>query len=339
MVEAHVAGDGAAAPWSRLGPRLLFAAVLGLAVYAALLLWGDARGTWAALRGLPLTAPLAACGLSFLNYAVRFPRWQRYLALVDVRLGRGTSFLVYLAGLALTVSPGKLGEALKSWLVRAVDGAPLARTAPIVLAERFTDLTGFLVLIAISGASGGYGWVSLVAGAGAALLLGLVSSERAEHLAIEAAGRVPALRGLAPRLAVAATSTRRLLAPRELAVATGLATLGWGCECVGAWLIVDALAPGAASLLEVTSAFALSAVAGALAVVLPGGLGVTEGLMGPLLERPLRAAGVGAELARAKAASATLVIRLCTLWFAMAVGLVALALFRRRHGSRMVTDG
>jgi len=340
MAEARAVGQSAEeTPWARLGRRVALAVVLGIAVYAALLFWGDARGSLGALRALPLWAPLAACGLSFLNYAVRFPRWQRYLALVDVRLAPSTSFLVYLAGLALTVSPGKLGEALKSWLVRAVDGAPLARTAPIVLAERFTDLTGFLVLIALSGAGVGYVWVSLTASVGAALLLALVASRRAEVAAVELVSRVPALRGIAPRLAVAASSTRRLLAPRELALATALATLGWGLECVGAWLVVDALAPGAATLTEVTSAFALAAVAGALAVVLPGGLGVTEGLMGALLERPLRAAGLAADAARAKAASATLVIRLCTLWFAMGVGLAALALFRRRHGSRVAADG
>jgi len=323
--------DAARPPWSRLGKGLAVGLLLALVVYALLLFWGDASGIVDALRGLDPLVPLAACGLSFLNYCVRFPRWQRYLRLVDVTLPRGTSFSIYLSGLALTVSPGKLGEAIKSWLVRAVNGAPLARTAPIVLAERFTDLTGFLVLIALGSASGDYAWVTALAAGLAALLLALVSSRRAESAALSAVARLPIVGPLAPRLAIAAASSRALLAPRELVYATLLATLGWGLECVGAWWIVEALAPGAATLLEVTYAFALAAVAGALAVILPGGLGVTDGLLGALLQRPLIAAGFAVEVARTQAISATLVIRACTLWFAMALGLVALALFRRRH--------
>jgi uncharacterized membrane protein YbhN (UPF0104 family) len=318
-------------PWSKLGRRVAVGVLLGLVVYAGMLLWGDLGGITAALRELDLRVPLAACALSFANYCVRFPRWQRYLALVEASVPRRTSFLIYLAGLALTVSPGKMGEALKSWLVRSVQGAPLARTAPIVLAERFTDLTGFLVLIAIGSATGDYAWVTYAAGGLAALLLALVSSRRAEVFVVELVSRLPVVAPIAPRLAVAASSTRVLLAPRELVSATILATLGWGLECVGAWLVVDALAPGAATLLEVTYAFALAAVAGALAIVLPGGLGVTDGLLGALLQRPMLALGYAADVARTKAISATLVIRLCTLWFAMAVGLVALALFRRLH--------
>jgi len=318
-------------PWSKLGRRVAFGVLFGLVVYAGMLLWGDLAGIAAALRDLDPRVPLAACALSFANYCVRFPRWQRYLALVEASVPRRTSFLIYLAGLALTVSPGKMGEALKSWLVRAVQGAPLARTAPIVLAERFTDLTGFLVLIALGSASGDYAWVTYAAGGLAALLLALVSSRRAEVYVVELVSRLPVVAPIAPRLAIAASSTRVLLAPRELLTATLLATIGWGLECVGAWLVVDALAPGAASLLEVTYAFALAAVAGALAIVLPGGLGVTDGLLGALLQGPMLTLGYAADVARTKAISATLVIRLCTLWFAMAVGVVALAIFRRLH--------
>ena len=46
------------------------------------------------------------------------------------------SLQVFLAGFALTVTPGKLGEAVKAVLLRASHRIPMARTAPIVIAER-----------------------------------------------------------------------------------------------------------------------------------------------------------------------------------------------------------
>ena len=119
--------------------RVLVAVVLGLAVYAALALWADLDGLGEALRAIPWWAPLAACSLSLTNYLVRFPRWQRYLALTGSEVRGWSSLRIYLAGLSLTVSPGKVGEAMKSWLLRAEDGTPIARSAPIVLAERLTE--------------------------------------------------------------------------------------------------------------------------------------------------------------------------------------------------------
>ena len=141
------------------------------------------------------------------------------------------------------------------------------------------------------------------------------------------------------KLEEALDSARRLLAPRELPVATLLAAAGWFCECVGCWIIAQSVLPAVApagaepsaalGLAGVTYAFALSAVAGAVVVIAPGGLGVTEGLLTGLLERGYRTAAVAAAPARATARSVTLVTRLCTLWFAMGVGLIALQLQRR----------
>ncbi len=55
--------------------------------------------------------------------------------------------------------------------------------------------------------------------------------------------------------------------------------------------------------------------------------------MGTLMERAYRSGGVSAELARSKAASATILIRACTLWFAVGVGVIATYLFNRNQKS------
>ena len=95
-----------------------------------------------------------------------------------------------------------------------------------------------------------------------------------------------------------------------------------------------ALAPQPLSFGFCVFAFSLAAIAGAVLIVFPGGLGVTEASMGGLLAREYSAAGLAAGAAQASAAAATILTRLCTLWFAVAVGLVATALFYRRHGAR-----
>ena len=51
----------------------------------------------------------------------------------------------------MSVTPAKLGEVLKSVLVKEITGEPISKTAPIILAERITDFLS-LLLIAIVGA-------------------------------------------------------------------------------------------------------------------------------------------------------------------------------------------
>ena len=82
--------------------------------------------------------------------------------------------------------------------------------------------------------------------------------------------------------------------------------------------------PGAAVGMQAgTFIYASMTVAGALSF-LPGGLGVTEAGMLALLGQ------LGTGTGRSVAAAATFVTRLCTLWYAVVVGLVALFVFARR---------
>lgn len=314
--------------------RIALGVALGAALYLGYVLWAGLDEVRAALADFPFWLVPAAMGLSFANYLVRFPRWERYRRLLGIELARGTSFLIYLAGLSLTVTPGKLGEAFKSLLLRQVTGTPIHRSAPIVLAERFTDLLGFLVLLAWGGLASRpeLGWVFWATLALCALLLALAGSRPAGALAVRAIAGLPVVGRLAGRVEGALDSTRILLRGRELALPTLLATAGWGLECVAFWLVASSFVPGTLELGFASYAFALAAVAGAVLIVFPGGLGVTEASLGVLLGAEFAARGLPPAAAAAAAASATLVIRLCTLWFAVGVGLVATLLFARRHG-------
>jgi uncharacterized membrane protein YbhN (UPF0104 family) len=158
---------------------------------------------------------------------------------------------------------------------------------------------------------------------------------------VAAVARAPVVSRLAPRVEGALQSTRILLAPREILMPTAVSVLGWACECTGFWLIANQVGPDSVPYLYAVFAFAFSAVAGAVAIIAPGGLLITEGLLGSLLrpkyqpyaESVLGLVGDAArEVARGKAAAATILARLCTLWFAVGVGFVATALFSRRYG-------
>jgi glycosyltransferase 2 family protein len=308
----------------KLLPRVLLGVAAGVAIYLGFSIWADARGVGQALASFAWTAALGGLALAAGNYLVRFVRWQYYLRVLKLAVPAGESLLVFLGGFALTVTPGKLGETVKAFLLRESRGIPVARTAPIVIAERFTDLVGLLLLAAVGIFTFDVDRRFLAAGA-ALIGLGLlvISVESFAKLALRIAAWVPGVRAFAHKLEEFYRATAELLRPVPLLVATLLSVVSWSFECVAFWLVVRGFRGAHVDLQAAVFIYAAMTVAGALSF-LPGGLGVTEAGMLTLLGK------LGTGTGRSVAAAATFVTRLCTLWFAVAVGLVALVAFARR---------
>jgi uncharacterized protein (TIRG00374 family) len=138
--------------------------------------------------------------------------------------------------------------------------------------------------------------------------------------------RLPRGDTIAPRLLTAYLSSRALLSWRILLASTVISLLSWFGECVAFYFVLRGLGvpPSYLLLLQATFIFAASTLFG-LVSFLPGGLGVSEASSAGLLVLL-----VG--MARGPATTATIIIRFCTLWFGVALGALALALFGRRYG-------
>src|SRR5215470_3047490 len=171
---------------NRLIPRVAVGVAAGVALYVGLSIWADAGRVAEALAAFRWRMAALGCLLAAGNYLIRYGRWHYYLRVLRVPVGAADSLAVFLSGFALTVTPGKLGEAVKAFLLRQSHGVPLARTAPIVIAERVTDPLA--------------------------------------ELAIAVVGRLPGLRRLAPRLGEFHRSTATLLRPVPLLLATLFST-------------------------------------------------------------------------------------------------------------------
>jgi len=299
----------------------VIALVIAVAAFGAI---GDVRGLGARLHEFAWPALAAALALALANYAIRFVRWQYYLAREGVRVPVADSAIVFGAGLSLSITPGKLGELVKAVLLRDLRGVPVPETAPIVVAERVTDLIALVVLSLVGVAAYGIG-TTLVIAAAIAIGTGLVllAWPRPTRWIIDQVTRPRPLARLRGPLHETLTHLSELCRPLPLAVATVLAVPAWTCECIGFALICDAF-PGTHVALPLAIAiYASTTIAGALSF-LPGGLGVTEGAMTLALIRG------GAHVAGGTAVAATLLTRLATLWFAVVLGVGFLALARRR---------
>ncbi len=323
------------APSKNFSRRLFGGVLLGVLVYLGIVLWAGAGEVGRALSKLPLWVLPAACALSLCNYVIRFWKWQRYLDLLGIKIERRASWLVYLSGFALSVTPGKLGEVFKSWLLKRLAGTPISTSAPIVIAERFTDLLAYLILIALGGIASypEFQWVFWLTLALSGVGLTLAGSRTFARLTARILKRTPFLWRLSERVEVSFESTRILLAPREIVLPTLISVVGWGLECTGFWLLANSLGgEGRISYLAAVFAYALGAVLGAVLIIFPGGLGMTEFSIGKILREHYSAAGVTLEVAKAQATTVVLLTRLCTLWFAVLIGLIATSIFTKLYG-------
>jgi len=302
-----------AARWG-IGIGLGAVVYLGLAVYAG---WDELRETLALFRWWLLFPVLA---LSLANYFLRFVRWHLYLRRSAIPLAVLPSLRIFFSGLVMSVTPGKLGELLKAYLVRTETGAAVTQTAPIVIAERVTDLLALVVLLFIGSVIERSGWIELaISGAITVVLVAGLASVRVASWVLHVVARMPGLHRFGERLEHAHRSMRALLRPRLLVEATVLGTLAWFAECLGFALVASGFGATLA-VARATFIYAFATLVGAL-LLLPGGLGGTEGSMIAFL--------VGDGLARPRAVGVTFLTRIATLWFAVLLGALVLLGFRR----------
>ncbi len=318
---------------SGLGRRLIFVTLAGVVLYGVLVVVRGADSIRAELAHFHPSAFALACGLSFVNYGLRFAKWEYYLYVLGIHqpkraLSYGESFLVFLSGFVLTVTPGKVGEVFKSLVLRELKGIDMVRTAPIIVAERLTDVVGVVILIAFGSTAlpGGLFWAS----AGTLAVLGLLAFVGIPSLSaavFAAARRLPARAGAlatrsVPKAERMLIELRVLTTPGRLVLPSLLSVVGWALEGIGIWVLLGGFGVRA-PLAPVAFSYATATLAGAL-IPVPGGLGVTEKV---LEETMVAVGGVPGPIA-----TATMLLgRLATLWFAVLVGFVALAVLRARN--------
>jgi uncharacterized protein (TIRG00374 family) len=262
-------------------------------------------------------------GLTLFNYCGRFLKWQYYLKRLSITLSWRKSLLIFISGLSMAITPGKVGELLKSYLLKRSTGEPVSRTSPIIMSERLTDGIAMIALSSTGLFLYRYGWellaVLLVCVVGGVLVI----QNRRLSLALLAFGeRLPVISRAAQWLRAFYESSYTLLQWRPLLLAISIGTVSWAGECVALYFVFAGLGLGFGLELFVKSMFIMgvSSLIGS-ASGLPGGLGTADGSMIGLIRLLLTpSATIGG--------AATLLIRLCTLWFGIALGVVALLVYR-----------
>jgi glycosyltransferase 2 family protein len=306
--------------------KVVLGLLFGAIVIVGLALAADLPKVLDAVRGFEWGWLPLILGLTSFNYLLRFVKWHYYLRQMGIdHIAWADSLKVFLGGFAMTVTPGKIGEAFKSLWLKNLTGAGMARTLPVVAAERLSDALACALLASVGVAAYPKYWPVFTAIL--AVLIGgiIVIQIRALSLwLLGIAEHLPLVSRFSHSLCEFYESSYELLSLKNLTVAVGLGTVSWAGEGAAFCLVLKGLGvPMTVALLsQAIFILAFSVIIGG-ASTLPGGLGAAEVSLAGML---VFVVGLPRELA----ASAALLIRFCTLWFGVTLGFTILTLFRHQ---------
>jgi len=311
----------------RLKQKVIVSVVIAGVLYLAFTIYADFSQVISAFGKFNLLLLPLLLLLSFLNYFARFLKWDYYLSIVKVKMKKIDSLSTFMSGLIMSVTPAKLGEVLKSVLVKEITGDPISKTAPIILAERVTDFLSLLLIAIVGAFLFDYGGnITIFVAAFFVLLIIIISNKKIALPIINFSERIPFLKKYINHIYSAYESSYQLLKLKPLILMTILSLISWGFECLGYYLILINF-DADFGLFWASFSYSFSTIVGAISM-LPGGLGLTEGSMTYLLMEK----GISADISVAT----TFIVRTVTLWFAVLVGIVSLSFYQKRFGKIIV---
>ncbi|MCK4849083.1 MAG: flippase-like domain-containing protein [Candidatus Heimdallarchaeota archaeon] len=303
--------------------NFVFGMILGGGVYLILIILSNWEQLLEYLGRIPVEIIIIAMGLSFLNYLCRFAKWLLFTKSLKLEIPFLFNFKVFMAGLALAITPAKAGEAIRAFLLKKGTNVDLSKGLASTFSERLIDLLAVTILsimgIIIVGFTSDYLIILLVILS--LVLFGVIVI--LSDILYNFFSRIVFI-GPFKRFRNNIDKFRDdIIVTFHWPVLLGallLGILGWACECFAFMLIAQSL-DIPMSFQMATFIYATSSIIGAISF-LPGGLGLMEGGLGFLVIDILN-------VSFTVSVALTLVIRFTTLWFGVGLGLVFLLILTR----------
>jgi len=318
--------------------RILVGFAVVFVIYAGLLLFVNTGELIANLRAYPWHLFIPVIVLKFVAWILRFCQWQYYLHVIeaDRKISLFDSAILFLPGFSMAVSPGKIAEVLKAVILKVKTGIPVARSAPVVIAERVVDGVAVVVVVFIVSVLAGdkihlgtYGVLMVISGGLLAFGLTAIQIRPLAYFLLDLCGKLPLVRRIHRPLVEFYESSREILSLRHVIPTSFMGSFAHLADALGFTIVLSGfgLEITWTLFLQATFIVGLAAAIGALSG-LPNGAGVTEvSTSGMLLaivapDYPVMTPSV--------ALTAALIEGFFHKWCRVFAGLLVAVIFRRR---------
>ena len=302
----------------KISNKILIIVIAVIGLYAAFLITSDINTVYDKISDFKIEFFPIILLLVTSNWFVLFFRWHLLLRNAKIFIPVKDSFLILASGFALTIIPGKVGELVKSQLLKTKFGIARSKTVPIVILEQFYTAVGITALSFF-----GIWYFELgvyVLGFFTATLVFvfvLLSSRKAFNKIVSLLEKRRFTSKFVEPLSSSYDAIKNGIRGPITLYASGLSILFWLMEAISIYLILLAFGVDAIGFLTIISTYTTSIMLGILSF-LPLGLGVVEGTLTSFFTIH----GIDVSLAL----TIVIVIRLFTRWYTVSFGFIALKL-------------
>jgi len=123
--------------------------ILLIIIFVAFIISSDITKIYEIIMKMQFSHLLIAIILWVSGSLIRTVRWHYFLSEFDNRIPFKKNFKYYLAGFSFVISPGRMGEIVRSPYIKRDYGISISKTSSIVFLERFYDLLGLTLILCI----------------------------------------------------------------------------------------------------------------------------------------------------------------------------------------------
>ena len=302
----------------KIGNKILIVVIAVIGLYAAFLIYSDINTISSKISDFKIEIIPIILLLVTSGWFVLFFRWHLLLRNAKIFIPVKDSFLIFTSGFALTIIPGKVGELVKSQLLKTKFGIARSKTIPIVILEQFYQAIGIVTLsffgiwyFELGAYVLGFFTAALV------FVFVLLSSRKAFNKIVTLLERRKFTSKLVEPLSSSYDGIKNGIKGPITLYASGLSILFWLIEAISIYFILLAFGVEVIEFLTVIPTYTTSIMLGILSF-LPMGIGVVEGTLTSFFTMH----GIDISLAL----TIVVVIRLFTRWYSVSFGFIALKL-------------
>ncbi len=294
--------------------KIIWIAIISLFFYVAFILFSDASKISDHFIHIRIELVFLVFVVGMLSHIIKIFRQKALLQMVDEKISLKQNVIIYLAGLSLTFTPGGIGAFIKSYFLKQKFDVDNNKSFPVIFLERYHDLLAVTTIILLSFLIT-FSWISAtLVIISSFLLLGAYLIITNLNVFSFVSNKLLKIKSLAKRLSKVSPNESFFILTRPKAMTKGwlISVIGWGLDALAVYIGFLAFDVDLGYIL--TSQIYFTSLGYGILSLIPGGIGVTEGVADYLL--------VKQGLTLSVASSIVIFTRLTTMWFATIVGII-----------------
>ena len=256
--------------------------------------------------------------LAPLSWFIVFFRWHLLLKNSNIIIPKKENFKIYMAGFAMSVTPGKVGELIKSQFLKSKYGVSRKNTLPIIISEYFYHMVGVLAVSILGVYYFEFSlYVIILTSALIITTLTIISSETFFKKFLNLISKRNFLKKYVSPISDSHIILKKSTRGKIFIISSGLSIAFWLTEVLIVYFVFLSFNILNFEFFKIAAIYTTSLILGMLSF-LPMGVGVVEGSLAGFLNYE----GIDISIAL----TLVILIRIFTRWYGVVVGLIFMKL-------------